>query len=41
MSRNDSSKSICEEVDALRTEKGIRLDVGVLYTIGTKPERSE
>jgi ubiquinone/menaquinone biosynthesis C-methylase UbiE len=29
-----------EEVDGLRTADGIRLDVGVLYTIGTKPELS-
>jgi hypothetical protein len=27
-----------EEVKALTTDKGIWLDVGVLYTIGTKPE---
>lgn len=27
-----------EEVEALRTDKGIWLDVGVLYTTGTKPE---
>ncbi len=26
-----------QEVEALKTEKGIWLDVGVLYTIGTKP----
>ena len=30
-----------QEVEALRTKDGIRLDVGVLYTSGTKPERSE
>ncbi|HSQ77305.1 MAG TPA: methyltransferase domain-containing protein, partial [Nitrospirota bacterium] len=30
-----------QEVDAQRTKEGIRLDVGVLYTSGTKPERSE
>lgn len=30
-----------QEVEALRTRDGIRLDVGVLYTIGTKPGRSE
>lgn len=27
------------EIEALRTDKGIWLDVGVLYTIGTKPGR--
>lgn len=26
-----------QEIDALRTKDGIRLDIGVLYTIGTKP----
>jgi ubiquinone/menaquinone biosynthesis C-methylase UbiE len=26
-----------QEIEALRTEKGIWLDIGVLYTIGTKP----
>jgi len=30
-----------QEVEALRTKDGIRLDVGVLYTGGTKLERSE
>jgi ubiquinone/menaquinone biosynthesis C-methylase UbiE len=30
-----------QEVEAQRTSDGILLDVGVLYTIGTKPERSE
>jgi hypothetical protein len=30
-----------QEIEALRTKDGIRLDVGVLYTIGTKSERSE
>lgn len=30
-----------QEIGALRTKDGIRLDVGVLYTTGTKPERSE
>jgi len=29
-----------EEVGALRTDKGIWLDVGVLYTIGTKPQQA-
>ena len=29
-----------EEVGALRTDKGIWLDVGVLYTIGTKPRQA-
>ena len=29
-----------KEVETLRTEKGIWLDVGVLYTTGTKPARS-
>ncbi len=29
-----------QEVEALRTEKGIWLDVGVLYTVGTNPERT-
>ncbi len=29
-----------QEVEALRTDDGIRLDVGVLYTSGTKPELS-
>jgi ubiquinone/menaquinone biosynthesis C-methylase UbiE len=29
-----------QEVEALRTEKGIWLDVGVLYTIGTNPKRT-
>lgn len=27
-----------QEVEALRTKDGIRLDVGVLYTVGTKPD---
>jgi ubiquinone/menaquinone biosynthesis C-methylase UbiE len=29
-----------EEIAALRTDKGIWLDVGVLYTIGTKPRQA-
>jgi hypothetical protein len=28
------------EIGALRTDKGIWLDVGVLYTVGTKAKRS-
>ena len=35
---NDQLKRVhLREVEVLKTGKGIWLDVGVLYTIGTKP----
>jgi hypothetical protein len=30
-------KEHLQEIENLRTKDGIRLDIGVLYTIGTKP----
>jgi ubiquinone/menaquinone biosynthesis C-methylase UbiE len=36
--RQQFKREHLREIDALRTREGIRLDIGVLYTMGTRPE---